>query len=384
MRKIASPKWALIVLCAAIGSILLTSLAKPLENMPLDRHRRLHYDAHGPNARKHQFYNDNYRMEETEESMKSEVPKRYYSRLSDVVLCLLMALLWTVWMLSSLVRSDLSRYQKDSVLVHGHVLEVSVEEDSLGTGIPTYKAVIDYMVKPSSSTKNTVQVRKHFETQQLLQEGFANVEILVLPQEPTYSVLREEFQQQVEEHKEDEQEAFIRQNWCKRISMAFAAFLVFLSLTGSVQVVVRLDPLIRWKGWALLLSGVVFLLPAGLLVHRAMYALQRVMEWQSAKAGVIIRGAKATMQNMWDELDELDPGACDDEPIEATGQLHDSATTAAGCYFVDVGRPKHNITTTTSVDEELTHNSNSTVSSLSAPASQALSATPGEDKGVFT
>jgi len=75
----------------------------------------------------------------------------YTSHLSDVAFCLAMALGWTVWMLSSFIKSDWSKYQKNSVLVHGNVLQVTVEDDSLGTGIPTYKAIIDYMVPKAHS-----------------------------------------------------------------------------------------------------------------------------------------------------------------------------------------------------------------------------------------
>lgn len=274
------------------------------------------------------------------QSTKQKYPKRYYTNLSDVWLCLAMALGWTVWMLSSLVRSDLLRYREDSVLVRGHVLQVSVEEDSLGTGIPTYKAVIDYTLNGGS--QETIQVRKHFETQRLLEQGFANVEILVLPEEPTYSVLREDYYQQVEEHKEDEEEALIRQTWCKRLSMAFAGILVLVSLGGCVQVVVRLDPLTRWQGWASLCLGVTLMLPAGLLVHRALQAFQRIMEFQSEKAGVILRGATSSMKTFWDEMDVLDPRACDDDPVE---HIHpapqkEDYTATAGCYFVEFGPKK--------------------------------------------
>jgi len=68
----------------------------------------------------------------------------FYSHLSDVWLCLGMALTWTVWILSSFIKSDAARYQRESVLVRRHVLQVSLQDDSLGTGIPVYTAVIDY------------------------------------------------------------------------------------------------------------------------------------------------------------------------------------------------------------------------------------------------
>ena len=238
----------------ATGESIHSQAARDLKGDQHDNHGRNHNRSRSSTVR-----TSSQQSLQHMSSNQRQYPKRYYTQLSDVFLCLAMALGWTVWMLSSLVRSELWRYQKDSVLVRGNVLEVSVEEDSLGTGIPTYRAVIDYVV--DGGAQETIQVRKHFETQNLLTQGFSNVEILVLPEEPTYSVLREDFQQQVEEHKEDEMEAFIRHPWCKRLSMTFAGILVLVSLGGCVQVVVRLDPLTRWQGWTVLCVGVALLLP---------------------------------------------------------------------------------------------------------------------------
>ena len=292
-----------------------------------------------------------------------------YSHLQDVWFCLAMAVGWTVWMLSTFVKSDWARYQNDSVLVRGHVLQVSIEEDSLGTGIPTYKAVIDYMIEnpvvaaaaaagtgldssyPSlnhhhdGSSPETIQIRKHFETQHLLTEGFANVELLVLPTEPTHSVLREDYEQAVEEQYKEQEEMSIvmRGSFCKRVSTIFAAVLVMVSLAGSVQVVTKLDPLIRWKGWLILCVGVTLLLPAALVVHRALVAIQRTMEWQSNKAGIILRGATSSMKDFWDEAWDsgyLDPNLCDDSTDRGRMSIQrnpTNVTSTAGCYFVNMG-----------------------------------------------
>jgi hypothetical protein len=75
--------------------------------------------------------------------------------------------------------------------ISGNVREVSIEDDSLGTGIPTYHALIDYIITVRREAEQArIQVRKSFQTQHLLQQGFANVELLVLPEEPTSSVLK--------------------------------------------------------------------------------------------------------------------------------------------------------------------------------------------------
>ena len=60
--------------------------------------------------------------------------------LADVWLCYAFALGWSMWFLSSFLNTDLMRFaESESVLVHGNVREVSIEDDSLGTGIPTYQ-----------------------------------------------------------------------------------------------------------------------------------------------------------------------------------------------------------------------------------------------------
>ena len=97
------------------------------------RHRRRYNDyAYNYYTQKHQEKNSNgssrWRTEQTEAS------------LSDVWLCYAFALGWSMWFLSSFLNTDLMRFaESESVLVHGNVREVSIEDDSLGTGIPTYQ-----------------------------------------------------------------------------------------------------------------------------------------------------------------------------------------------------------------------------------------------------
>jgi hypothetical protein len=123
-----------------------------------------------------------------------------FATLSDVWLCMACALGWAVWFVSSTrpEHSELLRYQTESShRVIGHVLQVSVGHDPDGTGIPMYNAVIDYVVQGTADDddvkKPMIQVRKCFQTRYLLQEGFANIELLVLAQDPTISVLLDDY-----------------------------------------------------------------------------------------------------------------------------------------------------------------------------------------------
>jgi len=229
-----------------------------------------------------------------------------------------MALGWTTWMLSSFIRSDFSKFNaRNSVLlVRGHVLQVSVEDDSLGTGIPTYKAVIDYMVPrrtnsgggggnnsagvETTSIKATVndngdndddqiQIRKQFETQQLLQEGFSNVELLVLPNEPTHSVLKDDWQKEWEEHRHYDDEWWNRA-WFRRTSTAAASALVLASVAGGIHVVTRLEQSQRKWGWIIMCAGVAVLLPSAIGVHYLIQIFQMMMNFQSERSGIVLRG----------------------------------------------------------------------------------------------
>ena len=56
----------------------------------------------------------------------------------------------------------------------GHVLQVTLGEDNLGTGIPVYHAVVDYVVEGDVDGE-PLQIRKVFSTKKLLEEGKENL-----------------------------------------------------------------------------------------------------------------------------------------------------------------------------------------------------------------
>jgi hypothetical protein len=253
-----------------------------------------------------------------------------------------------VWMLSNIIKASdhKERYQKDSVLVRGHVLHVSMGEmDSLGTGIPTYMAVIDYMIENQGvDQQNSIQIRKHFATQQRLREGFANVEILVLPEEPTNSVIREDWEKEMEDDMSETDISLWNRAWVKRLVICFAGVLVLISVGAAVTAVIQLDPLERYWGWISACLGISLLVPAALVVHRGLAAFQRSLEYQSERAGIVIRGPTGmTSGNIFscDALDVLDTTVCDDDLPNGGSAGHTSPIWkgiplpgAAGCYSV--------------------------------------------------
>jgi hypothetical protein len=301
-------------------------------NDQLSRRHRVYTPAPTPTSNKNYLWNIAHQRKGSND---------YYSHISDVWLCLGMALTWTVWMLSNIIKSADSkeRYQKDSVLVRGHVLHVSMGEmDSLGTGIPTYVAVIDYMLEKDH---DSIQIRKHFATQKRLEEGFANVEILVLPEEPTNSVIREDWEKEMEDELSETDISLWNRAWCKRAVILLAAILIMTSVGSAVSKVTRLDPTLRHWGWISVCVGVGLMLPSALVVHRALAAFQRSLDYQSERAGIVIRGPTEVANGgifSCDTRDVLDTAVCDDDlPVVGSNSplwkgipLPD----AAGCYSI--------------------------------------------------
>jgi hypothetical protein len=264
---------------------------------------------------------------------------RFSTNLSDVWLCLLTALGWSVWMISSFqasrhqknhhrflaaagtgtldaaVAGTDARFYDDSVLfVRGNVRDVLLADHGGGV-MPIYTAIVDYIIE-REDTHECIQIRKHFDTSQVLEQGFANVELLVLPGEPTQSILKEDFYQQVEEERRaakmmedrakrrgigmDDENAtkpdndtlgdILEGHYCKwkRVSTCFASLLVLASLAGTVQVVCLIDPDKRWQGWVSFCIGVALLLPLALSIHKFMVACTRWHE-QPEKQGFIVQ-----------------------------------------------------------------------------------------------
>jgi hypothetical protein len=333
-----------------------------------------------------------------------------YTDLTDVGLCLLTALGWAVWMISSAVSSKQAaraaaagfllapdeggmderfwqRRPRDPVTgddiallnVFGNVLQVSkvVEQDSAtedGAGlVPLYRVVIDYNVvksdqpptEPPSTALTatppppleTLQIRKEFDTRIELEPGFANVELLVLPEEPTLSMLKGDYEEQMRLAKtnikhggndnydddgdeNDDEISFLDGSQCKRLSTVLAAFLVFASLAGTIQVVMLMEPDRRWQGWLCLCSGVALLLPCAVVLHKLIKLCAAYQE-PSAKQGIVIGSGVLPPGHSGDTMMLLYE-ACLDAPsaccCEDGRQLHQVASYMApetsGCYFI--------------------------------------------------
>jgi hypothetical protein len=230
------------------------------------------------------------------------------STLSDVGLCLACALGWALWLVNlRQAQQPLVFEQRDSRTVMGHVLQVTLGEDSLGTGIPVYHAVVDYVVTDGATNHEPLQIRKCFTTKNLLEEGFANVQILVLSDDPTRAILLEDFYEQKKERESQRPPgaAFL-------VLIHLVAFiLIGCSIFGGVLVILRLEE--RLYGWISLGIGIVFLYPAALMLYRAIAFLYSLAGPLSDRPGIIIHGKQHHCSKKCGSLDVLDMlDGCDD------------------------------------------------------------------------
>lgn len=106
------------------------------------RQRRAMDSRQGQHRRHYHNHPSNYYMQQQEQKQKyRKRTQQTEATLWDVWLCYAFALGWSMWFLSSFLNTDLMRFaESESVLVHGNVREVSIEDDSLGTG--TYEVYV--------------------------------------------------------------------------------------------------------------------------------------------------------------------------------------------------------------------------------------------------
>lgn len=198
-------------------------------------------------SRYYEFLNDDSRTKNT--------------TLMDVWLCLSCALGWSCWFVSSLRPPDRLVFEyRDSKKVWGNVLQLTLGEDHLGTGIPVYHAVIDYVVE-NDVDGEPLQIRKIFSTKKLLEEGFANVEVLVLSDEPTAAILMVDF---IERKKESDKQETPSLTFLV-LTYLVAAVLIGTSIVGSVLVILRMEKPIF--GWISLGLAVALLYPASVFLN---------------------------------------------------------------------------------------------------------------------
>lgn len=354
------------------------------------------------------------------------------TNLLDVWMCWMLAVAWSSWMFGSFVKSELLRYGQDSITVRGNVRMVTLEEASLGTGIPIYKAVIDYMIPaqlcngqydnpaqyppsgtpypttshPSSTsgtrelseeddTLNTsrpaLQIRKEFETMHPLQQGFGNVELLVLHHEPTTSIIKEDWEQQLMEQMEESRSRRNSKRECcgcvsifcrcidgvfcgfgkdaygerliwKRIWIGFCLLMILLAMAGSVLAVHRLPADTQRLGWLCLCLESLLILPTGIGIRLALTCLQRSV-LPPGRAGVVVSNSPTfsstpTMKNLqnqnpglaWgenaanndnhfcmDPSEVLDVQVCEEDEVlslQQTRELHQHQQTGDQEYVV--------------------------------------------------
>ncbi|CAB9517468.1 expressed unknown protein [Seminavis robusta] len=270
-------------------------------------------------------------QQEDQEQKRRKRTRQADATLSDVFLCLCFSLGWAMFFLNSFLNTDLMRFSEgESVVVHGNVREVSIEDDQDGSGVPQYFAIIDYFINRDASR---IQVRKAFQTQHLLQQGFANVELLVLPEEPTSSVLKEDWERELAAQEQAEEDIISIGGFgdfgdiggfgdmgstvngagditpgasekngkpaiilsrvdvlAKRASLVLSGILVTASLIGAVQAVHRIptEPM-QSIGWVSVTLGSVLLWPLAMFCLRIVSTCQRLWRLPTEKSGIILK-----------------------------------------------------------------------------------------------
>lgn len=183
---------------------------------------------------------------------------------------------------------------------------------TLQTGIPVYHVVIDYVLEGDDVDSEPIQVRKVFCTKKLLEEGFANVEVLVLYDDPTTAILMEDYVRQKKEHEErlmrtgkdvpcevsveKEDDDGVPALIITVLMFSIASILISASLVGAVLIILRLPSNRKVLGWVSLAVGVLFLYPTSQLVYSMICYLYRLAGQLSDRPGVIIHGHKNNYQ----------------------------------------------------------------------------------------
>ena len=208
-----------------------------------------------------------------------------FSSLSDIWLCMGIAFGWTIFMVRPLFhKMSMVRYATEGIPIKGHVLEAKVDMAGGDTpGIPAYHAVIDYIYDQDG---NTLQIRKAFTTDQLLEQGFANVELLVLPDQPTSGILQKDWETKYARDQEEE----LAQTRMQRITLGLGGIFCILSIAGAVHAVRRLPEQLQLVGWIYLAGALLLLGPVAFYVYGYSQRCYVAAE-QSIHKGMILRGA---------------------------------------------------------------------------------------------
>ena len=288
---VSSTSWVVLLL----SSLLLSTLCRVVSagNGDNDREDDNRDDRDDP---LHRIHNDNNTVE------------NHATSLTDVMLCMGFALGWAVWMVSctkskhsssvlsyralhtavlsdpsnannkvghksnnndnndnndddyedddAAIVSSIEAYLRDGILVPGNVLDAQQMQPGYDN-IPVYKAIIDYKVQDPDSGQ-ILQIRKTVETSNLLQVGFANIQMLVLPQDPHSGVPQEEFREMEREARKSIEKT---PSTGKYVSLFVGALLVVASVLGALHAAKSLPEEQQGLGWCVAGVGILLLWP---------------------------------------------------------------------------------------------------------------------------
>jgi hypothetical protein len=221
------------------------------------------------------------------------------------------------------------------VPVNPVTVEDSVGNTQIWASAVNCPALMTECTNHYSDSTHRIHIRKQFESEQPLEEGFANVELLVLPQEPTVSVIRDDYEKELQEDQQQYLDGDFfcwKATKCKKLSMFLSLSLILGSIAGAIHVVEHLEPARQIWGWVTVCVGVPLLLPGALFVNWCLQAFQDALDFGSEKQGIIIddQTAQGPYSPSCGGINDARDTA-DDADFRS---VRTNFTDTAGCYFV--------------------------------------------------
>lgn len=129
-----------------------------------------------------------------------------------------------------------------------------------------------------------VRVKKRFETNELLEPGMTNVEIIVLPGNPGSGILKSDFEQNEEnvDSKEQENDTFTGNPF---FTAMIGVVLVAVSVVGAVHGALNLPYRTRVYGWTFVIVSLTMMWPLAMLLYKTvnrirMYMMNKIISFE--------------------------------------------------------------------------------------------------------
>ena len=158
--------------------------------------------------------------------------------------------------------------------------------------------------EPLDKQTSPIRVTKRFDTQQLVRKGIRNIDVVVIPGDPTSGILKSTLEQQMsptnnaddytEETSSDKRSSFERKlskssrnskRKSNELSAALGVVLALISTMGAVHAALQLPYAMRVWGWIMLILSLTFMWPIATytygVIHRIrQFMMQRIISFE--------------------------------------------------------------------------------------------------------